>query len=168
VGRLETGRWSFVGNALRQVTTGLQVLHSARAIALLLVYTVVIWGSNALLLWLTLRAFHITVPFAGAILLIAVLNLGMAVPSTPGYVGVFDYLMVLTLALYNIPRTQAVAASLVFHAIAFVPITIIGLVYILRTGLETTLQMVRRESLSPETQSRAQSRRPIVREGEHT
>jgi uncharacterized protein (TIRG00374 family) len=160
MGRLETGRWSIVGNALRQVTTGLQVLHSTRAIALLLIYTLIIWASNALLLWLTLRAFHIAVPFSGAILLIAVLNLGMAVPSTPGYVGVFDYLMVLTLALYNIPRTQAVAAALVFHAIAFVPITIIGLVYIVRTGLETTLQMVRRESLGPEAQGRRQRARP--------
>jgi hypothetical protein len=68
--------------------------------------------------------------------------------------------MVLTLALYNIPRTQAVAAALVFHAIAFVPITIIGLVYIVRTGLETTLQMVRRESLGPEAQGRRQRARP--------
>jgi uncharacterized protein (TIRG00374 family) len=166
IGRLESGRWPFVGNVLRQITTGLQALRSRQAVVLLLVYTLIIWGSNSLLLWLTLRAFHIAVPFTGAILLIAVLNLGMAVPSTPGYVGVFDYLMVLTLALYSVPRTQAVAAALVFHAIAFVPITIIGLVYIVRTGLETTLQMVRRETLNPLPQSQTQRRRPTERVGE--
>ncbi len=141
--RLETGRWSLLGRAVCQVVMGLQALRSRRAVVLLAIYTLLIWGTNSLLIWLVLQAFHIGAPLTAGILLTAVLNLGMAVPSSPGYVGVFDYLMVLTLGLYGVHRTPAVAAALAFHAIAFVPVTIIGLVYMARSGLQVTLAMLR-------------------------
>ena len=141
--RLETGKWSLVSRALRQVVMGLQALRSRRRVALLVIYTLLIWASNSLLIWLVLRAFHIKAPLTAGILLTAVLNLGMSVPSSPGYLGVFDFLMVLTLGLYGVHRTPALAATLAFHAIAFVPVTIIGLVYIVRSGLQVSLEMVR-------------------------
>lgn len=140
--RMESGWWGIVGRAVRQGIRGLLALRDRRSVVLLLIYTVVIWGSNSLLVWLVLRAFHLNVPLTAGILLTCVLNLGMAVPSTPGYLGVFDYLMVVTLGLYGVHQTPALAASLAFHAIAFVPVTLIGLAYIARTGVQATLQMV--------------------------
>jgi glycosyltransferase 2 family protein len=149
---LEAGRFSFAARLLMQVLTGLQVLRNRRALALLAIYTVIIWSSNVILAYLITRAFHVQVPITAAILLTAVLNLGMAVPSSPGYVGVYEYLMVLTLSLYGIHHAPALAAALAFHAIAFVPVTLIGLVYIVRSGVETTLQMVRQEERTPVVQ----------------
>lgn len=146
---LESSRVPFVGKVLVEITIGLQALRSRSAVVLLVFYTFVIWSSNALLIWLVLRAFHIEVPFAAAFLLTAVLNLGMAVPSSPGYVGVFDFLMVFTLGLYGVPRTQALAADLAIHTIAFVPVTIIGLFYIARRGSQVVLQMLRASVTQP-------------------
>jgi uncharacterized protein (TIRG00374 family) len=145
---LEQSRWAVVGRMARQLVTGLQVLRSKRAVALLVIYTAVIWLTNALLIWLVLRAFHIEVPILAGMLLASVLNLGMAVPSSPGYVGVFDYLMVLTLGLYGVAHEPAVAAALAYHAIAFVPTTLIGLIYIARFGFHLTLQMMRGDAPS--------------------
>jgi len=141
--RLEGSRLSFVGRVLRQVLGGLQALNDRQAVGRLVGYTVLIWSANGVLVWLVLRAFHIDVPLTAGFLLTAVLNLGMAVPSTPGYVGIFEYLMVLVLGLYGVSHTPALAAALAFHAIAFVPVTIIGLIYIVRAGFETTLDIVR-------------------------
>lgn len=140
---LEHGRFAVVAGMVAQVFSGLHALRSRRSIALLVLYTVLIWAANVLLAWITLRAFHVSVPFTAAILLTSVLNLGMAVPSSPGYVGVYEYLMVLTLSLYGVAHTPALAAAFAYHAIAFVPIAIIGLVYVARSGVETTLDMVR-------------------------
>lgn len=141
--RLETGRWAFVGGAIRQAMTGLQALKTWRSVALLVFYSLIIWAANVLLAWLVLHAFHIDVPVTAAMLLVAVVNLGMTVPSSPGYVGVYEGLTVLTLGLYGVHHAPALAFALAFHAIAFVPVTIIGLIYIARTGTETTLQMLR-------------------------
>jgi uncharacterized protein (TIRG00374 family) len=140
--RLETGRAAPAGRAVRQIVEGLQALRHGRSLLLVLGYTIVIWATNVLFGWLLLRAFHIEVPVAGAALLTAVLNLGMAVPSSPGYVGVYEYLMVLTLGLYQIARAPALAAALILHLIAFGVVTVVGLVYILR-ALGSTIQMLR-------------------------
>ena len=143
VQRLAGGRLGVLGRMTREIGVGLKALRNRRAIVLLVAYTLIIWATNGLLAWLVLRAFHIETPLISGLLLTSVLNLGMAVPSSPGYVGVFDYLMVLTLGLYNVGRTPALAAALALHAIAFVPVTIVGLAYIVRTGLEVTLHMLR-------------------------
>ena len=82
---LEQGRWAVAGRIVRQLVHGLQALHSRTAVALLIVYTLVIWSSNAVLAWLVLQAFHLHAPLAAGFLVVAVLNLGMAVPSSPGY-----------------------------------------------------------------------------------
>lgn len=143
VQRHEEGRWGMAGRAIRQLTNGLRALNSIRAILLLILYTMIIWGSNALLLWFILRAFHLDAPYAAGLLSNSVVSLGMTVPSTPGYIGIFDYLIVITLGLYGIGKTSALAAALVFHAIAFIPVTIIGIIYIARAGLRVTTQMLR-------------------------
>jgi uncharacterized protein (TIRG00374 family) len=148
--RLEGGRLLPAGKAIRQVVAGLHALRDRRALALVLLYTAVIWASNAVFFWLMVRAFHLDVPFAAGILLATVLNLGMAVPSSPGYVGVFEYLTVLTLGLYGVgagsvqhPSAPALAPALALHVFAFGPVTVVGLVYIARAGVSVTVQMVR-------------------------
>lgn len=140
--RLEGGRAAPLARILRQVVSGLGSLQSPRSLALIVGYTLVIWITNALFAWLLLAAFHISAPLAAGALLTAVLNLGMAVPSSPGYVGVFEYLFVITVGLYGVARTPALAAALSLHVIAFGPVTVVGLIYIAR-GLSSTVQMLR-------------------------
>lgn len=144
--RLHEGRWSILGKAIDQIVFGLRALHSTRSVLLLVLYTAVIWLANALVLWSVVRAFHLDAPFSAGILGNSVVSLGMTVPSTPGYLGVFDYLIVVTLGLYGIHKTPALAAALIFHAIAFVPVTIIGIIYIARAGMRVTLQMLRQSA----------------------
>jgi glycosyltransferase 2 family protein len=141
--RLETGRWSVIGRMARDVMVGLQALRSRRAVVLIILYTVIIWGSNAVFVWLMVRAFHIDIPLTGGVLLVAILNLGLTVPVSPGGIGVFDSLMVLILALYHVPRTPALAAALGLHVLSFAPVTIIGLIYLARTGISATADMIR-------------------------
>jgi uncharacterized protein (TIRG00374 family) len=148
--RLEHGRLLPLGTAIRQIVAGLHALRNGRALGLVLGYTAIIWASNAVFFWLMVRAFHLDVPFTAGILLATVVNLGMAVPSSPGYVGVFEYLTVLTLGLYTAgagtvqhPSAPAIAAALALHVFAYGPVTIVGLIYIARAGLNVTMQMVR-------------------------
>lgn len=143
--RLERSRLRPVASGLHQALAGLHALRNGRALALFLIYTAVIWTSNALLLWLVVRAFHLDVPLVAGFLLTGVLYLGMAVPSSPGYVGVFDYLMVLTLGLYDQPRAGSIAAAFAAHVINFVPVTLLGLAYLGRHGFQKTLRVLPRE-----------------------
>lgn len=147
---LEEGRWAIVGRVIGQVSNGLRALHDARTVGLLVLYTAIIWGANSVLLWLVALAFHLDAPLAAGALGNAVVSLGMTVPSTPGYIGIFDYLIVVTLGLYGVAKTPALAAAFVFHAIAFIPVTVIGIIYIARAGYGVTMQMLRSSAAQKE------------------
>jgi hypothetical protein len=115
-------------------TQGLGVLRDPGRLAVSLAWSVPLWLSIALGIWTTSRGFHIELPFAGSFLIISLLVVGVSVP-TPGGVGGFHeaYRLGAT-AFYGVPNDRAVGAAIVLHAISFVPVTIVGLLYFVREG----------------------------------
>jgi hypothetical protein len=60
---------------------------------------------------------------------------GVSVP-TPGGTGSFHYFyQVAMTTLFGADATVAAAAAIVLHAVSFVPVTILGLVYMWQDGL---------------------------------
>jgi len=53
-------------------------------------------------------------------------TLSTLLPSTPGYVGTFDYLCKLSLNLIGVDEIHAVAATILMHIVNLAPITLIG------------------------------------------
>ncbi|PYO29020.1 MAG: hypothetical protein DMD86_15485, partial [Candidatus Rokuibacteriota bacterium] len=70
-------------------------------------------------------------PLAASWTVMAFLGLGVSLPSSPGFVGVIQAATVLALALFAIPRTDALSFSLLLHASQFFPITLYGLVLLM-------------------------------------
>lgn len=71
---------------------------------------------------------------AEALLLTAVINLGSAIPSSPGFVGTFQWLCVSGMALFGVANAPALAFSIIMQAIWYVPTTVTGLVMLTRVG----------------------------------
>jgi hypothetical protein len=79
-----------------------------------------------------LKALQIQVPFMAAVVLLVILQVGVAVPSTPGKLGVFQYLAVLGLSLFKVEHAPALAFGLVLHLLVFLPTAIMaGLFWLL-------------------------------------
>jgi uncharacterized protein (TIRG00374 family) len=96
--------------------------------------TVVLWLFAAGTALATLRAFHVDVPLAAALLLLVTTNLGMTVPSAPGYIGVYHAIAVLTLGLFGVDPAPALSVAIVLHALGFGTFTLFGAVVFV-TGL---------------------------------
>ena len=81
------------------------------------------------------RAFDIELPFVGTFLLQLFLVVGVAVP-TPGGVGSYHeaYRFGVT-SFFGAPNDQAVAAAIVVHAIAFIPVLLLGRLFMAQDGL---------------------------------
>ena len=62
-------------------------------------------------------------------MLMVVLQLGVAVPSLPGRVGLYEGLCIVVLALFGVDRDTGFAVGIVLHAVSFVPPIILGLYY---------------------------------------
>ena len=56
----------------------------------------------------------------------AVLSLGTAIPSSPGYVGTYQWLGVESMGLLDVPVNDALAVTILYHATWYVPTTVIG------------------------------------------
>jgi len=62
-------------------------------------------------------------------------NLGAMVPSTPGYVGVFDAPAKYVLVLSGVADSLAASYILVVHVALLVPVIALGLIFLWQYGL---------------------------------
>ena len=85
------------------------------------------WLVNAAAFAVCFRAFGLAVPPEGALLLQGIIGFGVALPASPGFVGVFEAATRVTLAIYGIDATRAVSYALAYHVSTFLPITLLGL-----------------------------------------
>ena len=114
---------------------GLAVMRHPTRLVTALALSFPMWMSIAAGIWLTSRAFHITFPYTGSFLVMTMLVVGVAAP-TPGGVGAFHaaYQFAVT-EFFAAPGDRAVGAAIVLHAVSFVPVTLLGLLFMAREGL---------------------------------
>ena len=109
------------------LVAGLEVLKSPGRLLAVVLWSVVLWLVNAAAFAVCFRAFGLPVPPVGAFLLQGIIGFGVALPSSPGFVGVFEAATRATLGLYGIDATRAVSYALAYHVSTFLPITLLGL-----------------------------------------
>jgi glycosyltransferase 2 family protein len=109
------------------IVAGLGVLKSPARFAGVVAWSLVMWSVNAAAFALCFRAFGLPLPLEAALLLQGIIGFGVAVPSTPGFVGVFEAATRVTLVVYAIDPNRAVAYALTYHLTTFIPITLLGL-----------------------------------------
>lgn len=100
------------------------------------------WGSQALSFVAILKAFGLLLPLPAlgytAILMLALINLLIMIPSGPGNVGTFEGGGVLALTLAGVAVGQperATAITLVTHMLQWLLVTALGMVIAAREGL---------------------------------
>jgi uncharacterized protein (TIRG00374 family) len=131
----------FKGLAERLVTIiegirqGLSALQSLSRISGVILWSLAIWGLSALSFYVMFAAFGIEVSFAGALLMQSLIMFGIAVPSTPGYVGVFEAPIIAVLGLYHVNASLAATYAFSYHITTFIPITLLGAWSVARTNI---------------------------------
>jgi hypothetical protein len=73
------------------------------------------------------HSLHLDLSFSMSMLLITGLGLSSALPSTPGYVGIFQFVAVTVLVPLGISKSNALAFILVVQAYGYVSTALIGL-----------------------------------------
>ena len=115
---------------------GLRSLQASGVWARLLLWTAGIWLLAGLTNYCVLLALGIEVPLVlASLFVLAVVHLGLVVPTSPARIGVFHYLCLLALLFLGVEESQALAYGLVLHAIVVLPIIGAGLVCVWRENL---------------------------------
>lgn len=134
---------SFVG--------GLEALRRRHLIPSLVLLSTLVWSCEATsYLFLTL-AFPISLSpltrVVAALFVMVAANLGILVPSSPGYIGTFHFFAMSALGVFGVARETALSYAVVSHAMQYLLVTGLGLLFLwrenlslLRIGAEATLE----------------------------
>ncbi len=131
--------------SLDSALSGFDVLGSLEANLALWAWSIAVWATSGLFMLLVMFAFHIEAPPAAAFLVLCVTSLGMTVPSSPGYIGVYHWLVVSTLQIFGVERELALSFAFALHALTFLPLTLLGIFYMMRENY--SLQRIERGAL---------------------
>jgi glycosyltransferase 2 family protein len=124
-----------VASFVETFTQGPAVMRQPRRLLVSFALSIPLWMSIAAGIWLTSLAFHITFPYVGSFLVMTILVVGVAMP-TPGAVGGFHAAYQIAVqSFFGVPDDRAIGAAIVLHGVSFVPVTLLGLVFMARAGL---------------------------------
>ncbi len=97
--------------------------------------SIILWMNIAFAFWLGALALGVEFPYGDTFLVIGFLTVGVAVP-TPGAVGGYHVMAELALTtLFGTEASLAKAVALLNHAIAFLPVTFLGVLFFARADL---------------------------------
>ncbi len=121
---------------LRSFADGLGVLRHPARFASVLWWALLHWLVQALAFYIMFRAIGISAPFSATLFVQGLIVIGVALPSTPGFFGLFEAAAVASLTLYGVSESLAVAWAVIYHVLSLIPITLFGLYYLARSGLK--------------------------------
>ena len=135
----------------RRFMDGLESLRSPFDVLMVFLTSVLIWLLETVKYWFVMHAFSFTVSFFALMLMNGVVNLATTIPSAPGYLGTFDLPGIAVLQAYNIPRETAASYTFVLHFALWFPVTVLGLYFMFREGINWTETIqARDEPIQPE------------------
>jgi uncharacterized protein (TIRG00374 family) len=114
---------------------GLAVVRHPSRLVWAMAWSMVLWLAIAAQVWVVVRAFGISVPFVGSFLITAMLVVGVSVPTPGGVGGTHEVLRLALTSFYAADNNAAVGAAILQHAVNFVPVLVLGLVFIAQDGL---------------------------------
>jgi uncharacterized protein (TIRG00374 family) len=138
-------RWAdALENLARRFTDGLGALRTPRRFFEVFFWATLHWLAQPLAFWIGFKAFGIDAPFAAALVAQFTITVAVALPSAPGFIGLYEIGAASGLLLFGVERSPAIAWAVTLHVVTLVPITPIGLFYLNRIGLH--MGDLRRES----------------------
>jgi uncharacterized protein (TIRG00374 family) len=126
---------SVLAKVAEKFAVGLGAMRQPGRLFLALAWSFPLWLSICLGIWSVAVAFRLAIPFTGSFLLLAMLVLGVAVP-TPGAVGGFhEAFRIGATVFFGAADTAAVGAAIVLWLFSIGPSLFLGLVFAAQVGL---------------------------------
>jgi uncharacterized protein (TIRG00374 family) len=108
---------------VRGLIDGIRVFHHLRLLVIFLLLSCIIWAVDAAVFVALARAFGAQLNLPQAIVFSAALGFASSIPSTPGFVGVFQAVAVLVLPVFGVSASKAFLI-VSFFQVMFLVITV--------------------------------------------
>jgi uncharacterized protein (TIRG00374 family) len=133
---LEKSFLSKFAKRIIEIQENLTRIGSPLTIIFFVIISFFTWLSMSAALYFVVLTLGISLPSVWIIPFVcALLNIGITVPSSPGYVGVYQFLLVYLLSIFGVPKHEGFTISILYHASWYIPYTISGFLFLLREHL---------------------------------
>jgi len=122
-----TGR--FLHEQLGKFLAGLKLLAGAGQVLKVAFLCLATWFTWICFAYISFWAVGLELPFIAAIFMVVVLNFGLMIPSSPGGLGVFEFMVILALARYGVAKEQALGVGFIFHMVQYILTFVIGWIF---------------------------------------
>jgi glycosyltransferase 2 family protein len=136
-------------HVLDQVLVGMRSFHDSKRLIAFIGLTLVIWFSDAGGTVIGMRALGLPGTLPIALLLTTGLALGSALPSTPGYVGIYQFVAVSVLTPFGFSKTDAIAYILLLQAVQYALISFWGALGMIKSHVRLRTAVSGNESFAP-------------------
>ena len=119
-----------------EIQGNLKRIQSPLNIILFIVIAFLQWLSMSTALYFVMLTLGVKISFIYVPFVCALLNMGLAIPSSPGYIGVYQFLLVYLLSIFDVPKHEGFTVSILFHALWYIPYNLIGFSILLKEHLK--------------------------------
>jgi hypothetical protein len=109
---------------------GLQAMRHRQHFIPIVAWSLVLWTALALVNFLILSSFHLSLPFYAPFLLLIVQAFGVTIPSGPGFVGTYHAAVVAGVSMFSVSQETALSVAIIMHAAFFFPFILTGLLFL--------------------------------------
>ena len=141
--------YQYTANRFRSGVASLGVLQSSAGLFRLAFWLIIVWVSAILTNFLTMRALHIQLPWTASLLVLVILQVGIAIPSVPGRLGIFEYMCILALGVFNVDQATAFTYGILLHSLVMLPTLLFGMLFFAMMGLGRNREAVLKKSFQP-------------------
>ncbi len=106
------------------------------------------WGVVFIFTYFVMIAFGLTLPFYAAVVVVIFTAFGKIIPSSPGAIGTYHYLVIVVLMAFGISKEIALSYAIVLHAFGFLVEVAVGVVFLF-TGHVSLVKITRGAEESP-------------------
>ena len=119
-----------IQNAFETFIQGFKIISELKKVLFVIVLTILMWTSAALAIYslYCFQGLHLSVE--SAFIVLAIIAIGVSVPTAPGFLGNFQFACILALSIFNISKTDAVAFSIIYYVCGIVFYIVLGLAFV--------------------------------------
>ncbi|MCX7716539.1 MAG: flippase-like domain-containing protein, partial [Endomicrobia bacterium] len=95
--------------------------------------TLLLWSGYSIGMFFICLSLRIFLPSLFASFLVqAITALSVIIPSSPGYIGTWEFMGTVALSIFNVEKTKGVSFGLLSHIVGVAPVVVLGMIYVIK------------------------------------
>ncbi|MDI6641495.1 MAG: lysylphosphatidylglycerol synthase transmembrane domain-containing protein [Elusimicrobiota bacterium] len=124
-----------INQFIEHLLTAISFLKNRSKTIQILLFTILLWCVYGLGTYFCLLAFDIKIGFLAALLILCITAIGVMIPSSPGYIGTWEFFCTLALSIFRTDKNLALSFAIIYHLLSWLPPTLLGLIVMIKSNV---------------------------------